>query len=66
MSAIEAKHPGVCPECEETFDVGELIVRNPADTGWAHETCPEPPAPRPVCPECFLEIALSGSCGCPS
>lgn len=60
MSAvIEARHPGRCPECEETFDVGEQVTKH--RDGWGHVQCPQP---RPVCPECFVERALNGACGC--
>lgn len=65
MNTIEARHPGLCTACDESFDVGEPLTRNAEDTAWVHVTCPEPPAPRPVCPECFMEIALNGACSCP-
>lgn len=28
-----------------------------------HLYCPVTPEPRPVCPECFLELPVSGVCG---
>jgi len=63
MSAvIEAQHPGRCPECDETFAAGEHVTKHPE--GWGHAVCPAAPAPRPVCGECFMEIALNGACGC--
>lgn len=46
MSAvIEARHPGVCPECGDTFTVGEDITKHP--TGWGHVECEERWAPVP-------------------
>jgi hypothetical protein len=61
---IEAQHPGVCADCERTFPVGTPI-RNDGD-GWVHVECPPGPAPRPVCPGCFMETALNGACSCAS
>ncbi len=58
---IEALHPGLCPVCEETFTVGTRITKH--EGGWGHVQCPER-APRPVCPDCFMERALNGACGC--
>jgi hypothetical protein len=62
-----AKFHGTCAECGgkiwpddeiEWVDVDERTIR--------HEVCEEKAdlEPRPTCPDCFMEIALSGACGC--
>lgn len=62
MTVIQAKHPGVCRACLDTFDVSEPIRRTAE--GWVHDVCPSSRPPRPVCGECFMEISLNGACGC--
>lgn len=50
-----------CPECEERIKTGERVEY--VDDALTHVSC-EPREPRPVCPDCFMEIALSGACSC--
>lgn len=58
-----------CGACG-SIHVGEPIDwSEPLDTGERrhgirHAVCPAGPAPRPTCPDCFMEIALSGQCAC--
>lgn len=56
----DSKHP--CPVCEEQIKVGER-AEFVGDEELQHVSC-EPPAPRPVCTDCFMEIALNGACSC--
>jgi len=67
-AVIDARRVSVCGACEGTIHVGDRITPDPLDGAaatWIHEHCPAVRAPRPVCTSCFMEIALSGSCGCP-
>ena len=69
MIAIEAQYAGVCFACEGSIRIGELITPDPLDGAaetWMHARCPADPPPRPVCTSCFMEIAISGACGCPT
>ncbi len=68
-AAVEARHRGHCPACEESILIGQLIMRDPLDGAgmtWVHETCPMDRPSRPVCTTCFLEIVANGACGCES
>lgn len=54
-----------CINCKGFIKPGEQTI----DTvdGLSHYDCwavADDPAPRPVCPSCFLEITPAGSCGC--
>lgn len=61
--AFQAAHSGRCSACGIEFDAGELIER--AETGWAHETCPENHKPvGEQCDGCFTAKSLSGECLC--
>lgn len=60
---ITAQHPAVCEDCGDYIQVGDVIVLA-GGAGWVHQVCPKLPQPRPVCPTCFQETALNGSCGC--
>lgn len=60
---FEAAHSGTCSRCKGEFDAGDFIER--ADSGWAHQTCPEDD--RPIgeqCEGCFTAKSLSGECMC--
>lgn len=51
--------------CDEPIERGDIVEY--VDDHLVHEGC-LPPAeaqPRPVCSECFCEIAPSGACSCP-
>lgn len=61
--SIEAKYENDCAACDGPIRVGELIDRDPFTEMWMHEECPERKA-RPVCNQCFMEIALNGECSC--
>ena len=62
--SIRARYSGVCPECGERWQPGDLIrsvVVGPEHVErWVHATCPAIPdaaAVRPgetVCPNCWL------------
>lgn len=68
MTRIEARHPGVCGECEERFQVGTKLRRNEEDTAWVHDACPDSFDGidlSNVCPECFMVRAVNGGCSCP-
>ena len=53
--AIQARYSGVCPECEERWQPGDLI-RADEDRQWKHVVCPDTPTERehPVCQTCWL------------
>ena len=52
---IQARYSGVCPECEERWQPGDLI-RADDDRQWKHVVCPDAPPERehPVCQTCWL------------
>lgn len=68
--SIMARYSGICPECDERWQPGELIRsdrREPSGPPiWQHAVCPES-VEKPegtVCPRCFLRRSLTGECGC--
>lgn len=61
--SIQAAYVDICEACGGQIRPGQLIDRDMWSEKWMHETCPQD-EPRPVCPECFTEIALSGACAC--
>lgn len=72
--SIPARYPGLCPECGERWQPGDLIrgetsrdLRDKTVT-WRHAVCPEAVEKMEgdVCPVCFLRRSLSGECGCES
>lgn len=66
--SVEARTTGTCPACEQPIRVGDPICTDPMDGGrksWIHVTCPPEPAPRHVCPVCWMTLALNGACACP-
>ena len=70
---IEASYSGLCPECGEFWQPGDLIRREGnerlwEDLRWRHVVCPEA-IEKPegaVCEHCFLRRSLTGECGCDS
>ena len=66
---IPARHSGVCPECGERWQPGDLIRSDQREADglpiWRHAVCPDPaPAVRPgevVCPACWL-VHPEGAC----
>lgn len=60
--SVEARHPGVCEECDGPIRPGQLIDRVQVSEGWMHEVCP-PQKPQPVCPTCWVLVPVSGVCG---
>lgn len=67
MSApFTARYAGPCAGCEERIFGGDEVWF--VDDQLVHVGCmPAPerePDPRPVCPTCFMEIALNGACSC--
>ena len=64
---FRARFDGVCAaECPERLHPGDMVQY--VDGQLVHHGClpaaaPEP-EPRPVCPSCFMEIALNGACSC--
>lgn len=64
---FEARFPGRCGGCGNLIHPGDGVEY--VDDTLVHGGCaPQPdvdrPA-RPVCPDCFTEIALNGACSCP-
>ena len=62
-----AQYGGACAECGGKIYPGDEIDWADADDRTVkHETCEDPLdlEPRPTCPECFMEVSLSGACGC--
>lgn len=53
-----ATRPGPCEKCDNGIRPGQQI-RPLVDGGWAHVSCP---AARPVCPNCWTLVPLSGAC----
>ena len=62
MSVIAAWYETECNNCDHVIRRGETLKVE--DGHWVHVTCP-PPRKSGTCPSCFLEISLSGACGCP-
>jgi len=64
-----ARYDGVCAaDCDSRIHPGDTVQF--VDGQLVHLECtarllaqPEP-EPRPVCPSCWLEISVSGACGC--
>ena len=61
---IQARYSGVCPECGERWQPGDLIRSDEREAGglpiWTHAACPTPydalavnPGEK-VCPDCWL------------
>jgi len=62
-----AKYPDRCAaNCGERIEPGDTVEY--VDDDLVHEGCvPESEIERevrPVCPDCFTEIALNGACSC--
>jgi len=57
---FEAQYHGECAECG--LEVRGKMVEYNANNEVIHVFCPEPEAPRPVCPRCFIEMPLVGGC----
>lgn len=60
-----AKYPGKCAGCGDYISPGTEV--HYVEDELCHADCsdlkPEP-KPRPVCMDCFTEIALNGTCSC--
>ena len=69
---IQARYSGVCPECGERWQPGDLIRSDDHDTDclpiWTHAACPDMPDPttinpgEQVCPDCWLIHPLTADC----
>jgi len=62
-----AKYSGLCDECGQRFYPGDEVVWVDLDDRTIkHETCEDSLdlRPKPTCPKCFMQISLSGTCGC--
>ena len=61
---LMARYSGVCPECDEPWQPGDLI-RADDDRRWKHAVCPNPAwtvkAGEIRCPDCWL-IHPEGAC----
>lgn len=62
-----ARYPGRChADCGDTIEPGDDVVY--VDDQLVHDGCTPAAeverAPRPVCLDCFTEIALNGACSC--
>ncbi|MFD4957119.1 hypothetical protein [Microbacterium sp. NPDC058389] len=66
--SVVAKLQTKCPECHGTIDLGDFIEQRPVDGDqrWVHAHCPPGRLDivRPVCPGCWTEKAVDGSCLC--
>jgi len=67
MARFLAKYAGRCAaDCDQPIDPGDIVEF--VDDQLVHEGCVPAPvverAPRPICPTCFIEIALNGTCAC--
>lgn len=56
---LMARWSGVCPECGERWQPGDLIRADETELGtppaWQHAVCPDPLATEhPGCQECWL------------
>lgn len=67
---FEARYPGRCPACEEEIRVGDDLIFNDDDV-TVHFGCANRPRLSPVtgkareiCPRCFTEKSVSGTCAC--
>ena len=61
--SFPARFPGHCAnECGVRIEEGDQIVF--LDGEYAHAVCARAADERPVCPACFMEIALNGVCAC--
>ena len=64
---FRARYNGTCAaDCDHRIHEGDMVQY--VDGQLVHHGClpaaaPEP-EPRPVCPSCFMEIALNGACSC--
>jgi hypothetical protein len=64
---MKAKFAGHCSKCGESVEVGDEITGT--IDGWTHGDCNVVDLRgivpvRPICPNCFLEVSISGDCGC--
>ena len=60
---FEAQFPGVCDACGERILPGDQVAFG--DVGIVHCVCPAPPRrSHSVCPSCWMERSLDGSCLC--
>lgn len=63
-----ARFDGVCAaKCDSRIHPGDMVQY--VEDKLVHHGClpaeePAEPEPRPVCGECFMEIALNGECSC--
>lgn len=63
MGEFNAKYVGWCGCCETTIGVGDLVRY--VDNEIEHVECSSTAdITREICPECFLERAVNGSCSC--
>lgn len=63
--AFTAKWRGDCRDCDDGIFPGETVAFDD-DRNLLHVTCPESlrgGKPKPICPRCFLELTVLGSCG---
>lgn len=64
MNGFEAKYPGICRECEQDFDTGE-VIKYDEDSELVHQTCPDTGNwGREVCGVCWLQVPANGKCEC--
>ena len=67
--SFEAQFPGECSKCEQPITPGQQIASayyvgsGYHPVVYHHVVCPVV-RPRVVCPDCFMEKAANGSCGC--
>ena len=60
--SFRASYKGVCADCDEPIQVGQLI-RTEGDE-YVHVKCAPARKLGEVCPSCWLEKSVTGTCGC--
>lgn len=62
-----AKFASKCVRCDRTIYPGDEVEWEDVDDRTVrHESCDDflDLTPRPVCGSCFMQVAVSGACGC--
>lgn len=60
---FEAAYIGTCGSCYGKIHEGQWAQFDDADQ-LVHVVCPDPTAAaRPMCPDCFTELPVTGVCG---
>jgi len=60
--AFEAKYRSECTNCSEYVEVGDWVQFE--GNHVEHVECEPEPAQTATCGECFMQVSVSGACGC--